>query len=310
MNSIQKIRDLLKNIDRDKKNNTGSVYINIVKNEFININGRIEVPKIPVKELDYDRAALIMENIIEYIPEFFKGHDLLVSRKPASEQHSLHFVKLIKGRLIDFIHIFKIYLKFEGDSRNIIERGNCDFYPSYHTDRIYYKSRLIPVNSVIENNSIVDFTPIQLIDADYVESDQNFFTSAVFDDVNKKGITNDIYDRLNLDVFNISPELYPFIAYDYFTACFNVLHPVKREIDEAIIIFEPVFLLIYNRYNELNKLKDMDEIRDKHSDSIELNNGSQEFSDEYLITLKDYFQRFSIYRDDDLSLKGWWRLKF
>ncbi len=312
MNSIQKIQNLLQGIDREKRNNTDidKVYINIVKNEFIIINERINIPKIPVKELEYKIAVPILKNLIEYIPEFLINHELLVDRKPASDQHCLHFIKKVKGRLINFIHIFKIYLKFEGDSQNIIERGDTDSYPSYHTDRIYYKSKLIPVSSVFEDNRKMDFEPIKLIESDYLESDQRLFTSAIFDEVNKKELTEDIINKLDLDVFNISIDLYPFIEYDYFTSCFNVLCPSIKEIEEGAMIFEPSFLTLYSRYNDLTNLNDLTEIGDKFEDSISFDDKIPILKEEYVIKLKEYFERFSIYRDDDLSLKGWWRIDF
>ncbi|MCU0822100.1 MAG: hypothetical protein MUC95_06465, partial [Spirochaetes bacterium] len=285
---------------------TGDIYINVIKNEFIMINGTVKIPKIPVKELDYNTAVTILEEAVKYIPEFLCGHDLLVDRKPAAEQHALHFVKAVNGIANDYIHIFKLYLKFEGDSRNVIDRGDTSNYPSYSTDRYYYKSRIIPVSSVTRDKDKIDFKPIRIITPDSISTDQKLFTSAIFDDLDRKELTRDIHKKLGLDIFSISTELYPFIVFDYFTACFNVLYPSSEEIEKAVRIFEPIFISAMDKYGGLLKLKNYEDIKSRYKDQLYFIDESFikiKFMDE----LKSYFQRWSLYRDDDLTLKGWWR---
>ncbi|MCP4552906.1 MAG: hypothetical protein GY834_12890, partial [Bacteroidetes bacterium] len=281
-----------------------------IKNEFIKFNGKLEIPKIPVKELSYDKALAIIKSIAKYIPEFLYDHELLIKRKPASEQHSLQFIKEIKGRVLDFIHIFKIYLKFEGDSKNIIEKGDTENYPSYTTDRFYYKSRIIPVTSVSREKSDINFQSIKLIDADYVnyiEGDNELFTAAVFFFFYKNGITKDINHKLNLDIYNISTDVYPFIVFDYFTACFNVLYPDHKAIDRSIEVFEPLFIILFNKYNDLDKIGNIDEIEEHFEESMYISDVT-ELKLQFISTLKSYFKQWSVYRDDDLLLKGWWRI--
>lgn len=306
MNSIEKIQYLLNNIDNNKVNKTEKIFINAVKNEFININSKLTIPRISVNELDYNLGLKIIEDIVDIIPEFLYGHNLLEHRKPASEEHNLHFIKQVKGRIIDFIHIFKIDFKFGGDSINIIEKGDSNNYPSYSTDRLYYKSRLIPIAKNANNQ--FDFEPIRLIVSNYIESDKLFFTSTIFDEVNKSVITEEIERKINLNVFNISQKLYPFIAYDYFTACFNVLWPGINQINESAEIFEPVFIVLYSKYNNINNLTSIEELNKLFIDSIIVDNLNLKISDLFVEKLHEYFKKYSIYRDDELMLKSWWRI--
>lgn len=305
MDVIQNINTLL-NKAAGNKNQTGEIYINVIKNEFIMINGRVRIPRIPVKEVDYDTAVPIIEEAVKYIPEFLSGHDILVDRKPAAEQHCLHFVKSVKGKAFDYIHIFKLFLKFEGDSRNIIEKGDTSNYPSYSTDRFYYKSRLIPVSSVTRDKEKIDFKPIRIITSNVVNSDQKLFTSAVFDELDRKELTRDIHEKLSLEVFNFSTEIYPFIVFDYFTACFNILYPSPEEIEKAVQIFEPLFITVCDKYSGIKTFKNYEEIKNLYQDQLY-------FIDEsfvkikFLDELKSYFKRWALYRDDELTLKGWWR---
>lgn len=303
-NPVNKIQSMLNRID-DSTNRTANIYLNAIKNEFIKLSGEIEVPRLSVKELDYTTAIKIFESIHEYIPEFLYGHRLLENRKPESDQHALHFVMPVRGKVLEYVHILKIYFKFGGDSVTITRKGDSDNYPAYKTDRLYYKSRIIPVKNYHDTDTI-DFEPVRFMILDYVESDQRLFTTSLFDEADTAETTKNIYKKINLDIFNISPEFYPFFVYDYLTSCFNILYPTNKEILEAINITEPVFLLIFAKYNILNKYADIEKAKNIYADIIDFENVS--LKDNYLPALQNYFKRFSVFRDDELSLKGWWKI--
>jgi hypothetical protein len=307
MDPAAKIQEIINGIDRNKKNNTGDIHINIVKNEFVTFNGSIVIPKIWVKELAYDISVDIVRNISEYIPEFLFGHMFLAKRKPAAELNTLQFVRRIEGKLIDFIHMFKIDFKFGGDSSNVIEKGDTAFYPSYKTNRVYYKSRLIPVRKQAQGPLPGDFEALKLQDSTYVETDQHLHTFAVFDDLNVKEITTEIFARLDLDVFNLSRRLYSFIEYDYFTSCMNVVKPDIAGIEAAAELFEPLFCIIYSRYRSVDGLGKADDITGCFPEKLVIANGELKAGDAFVEYMKKYFGRFSHERDDDLVLKGWWR---
>ncbi len=310
MNSIIRIQELINSLDSPDKNNAGDIFLNAISNEFITFNGTIKIPRLPVKELDYDLAVDIIKDLIKYLPDFFYDHSILEKRKPPSEQHSLHFVQLISGKHIYFIHIFKIHLKFSGDTSNIIEQGNSDYYPSYTTNRIYYKSKLIPENSILRHGkNIIDFTPIRLKDSASIESDRNFFTSTVFDEMDTKSITIELNKLIDSDLFKISPKLYPYISFDYFTAAFNILYPDQEEIRKGLDIFEPLFIYIYSNYLSYSKIITEKDIIEKFGNELDLKNNKVFLKDQFLDKLKSYFGRYSLYRDDDMILKGWRKFK-
>ncbi|MBN2039227.1 MAG: hypothetical protein JW864_04240 [Spirochaetes bacterium] len=307
MNAIKSINKALAGLTESHRNPAGSIFLNAVKNEFIRFNAEIQIPGIPVKELYYDLAFNIIKEIIKYIPEFLQGHTLLEKRKPASEQHSLHFIKHLKGTLLDFIHILKIDLKFSGDSDNITEKGDSNNYPAYKTDRFYYKSRLIPVISIKKNRYIEDFSSAKLFDITYIESDKRFFTSVIFDDIDTGRISGEIKTKIDPGIFRISQDLYPFIVYDYNTACLNILYPEKNEIEKSVLLFEPVFLSLYSKYKDINELIKISNILNTFDDSLK-GNKTLNLKKPHIEKLSKYFSRFSTHRDDDLMLKSWWKI--
>jgi len=305
MNAVQEIQKILSAIRPEEKNRAGGIYLNTIKNEFITFPGRVMIPKIPVKELPYQAAVKTVADLRQYFPEFLLGHALLEKRKPAADLHSLQFAMPMKGRLLGFTHFFKMDLRFGGDSSNVVEKGDTTLYPSYNTNRIYYKSRLIP--SVPGDGD--DFSPVQIFDEVTVESDMHFRTFAVFDEVGTRTITRELLERLALDVFSVSKELYPFVVFDFFTACFNVPYPTRAALDRALEIFEPLFFVLFGRYRSTDALAERDAILAAFPGRLEAAEGALAPTALFIGEMKDYFRQYAIIRDDELALKGWWMLE-
>ena len=283
--------------------------INVVGNEFITFRNTIQIPRISVRELDYKTAAGIMPLLARNIPEFFFGHHLLEKRKPASEQHSLHFVRGLDGRLLKFVHILKIDLMFGGDSSSVTDKGSTEFYPAFSTNRIYYKSKIVPVVSPVSSDKGFDFEPLRLKDFNRIESDNYFHTYAIFDDLNTREISKELCKSMPPGIFTISLDLYPFITYDYFTACLNVLNPDVVEIAIAAELFEPVFLYLYSQYKNIGTIVDPALLGESFKDKVEIHDYSIRLKPEFTETVKNYFHRFNQSRDDEMMVKGWRRFE-
>jgi hypothetical protein len=282
-----------------------TIFLNAILNEFMILGTSIRVPRIAVKELDYLTGLKIINSLARYIPDCLFGHTILEIRKPVSDQHVLQFVRRLKGKMLDFVHMFKIDLKFSGDPAGIVEKGNPDYYPAYMTDRLYYKSCIIPVKHIIDDNRITDFDPIRIMDVNTVESDQHFHTFAIFDDLNTKEMSEELCRHFDEDIFRLSLNLYTFFAYDYFTACFNALVPNNAELEQALALFEPAFIFLFARYRNIADLAPLEEIRRIFKDEIVCSQVGITLTEQFKNSLRNYFQRFSLVTDDALFLKGW-----
>jgi len=301
--AVNQINNYIRLIDPQNVNKTGNIYINILKNEFIMLNEEIIIPKIPVSKLSYNEALPIAQTIIPLIPLFLLGHTLLEERQPAHELHSLHFIRLLEGKCINFYHVLRLDFKFGGDSSTILEPGNNDFYPSYRTNRLYYKSRLVPTCK----DSSPPITPIKLIQSITTESDQYFHTYAMFDDIDTSNITNEFIQTLP-NIFSIPSSLYPFIVMDYYTACMNIPSPVPLELDRAIAIFEPLFFIIASHFIPIDSMISLNELEANFSERIEIKGQELVPASNLIQMASDYFNRYSLTRDEQCMLKGWWQL--
>jgi len=306
MQAYGEIQNILNEIDPGKKNRVRDLYMNIIHNEFIMLDGGFNVPRIPAGELPLEIATGIVKDIAGYIPEYLAGSILMKEKTPPSHQHSIQFIKKVKGRALDFVHYFDVDLKFSGDSSTVIERGNTDYYPSFSTDRIYFKSRLVPVTNARIIPEETEFSPVRIRDINRVEADEYFHTFAMFEDVNTKELSRELCGSLPESIFNISTSLYPFIVYEFFTACMSVPQPVPSELARAAEVFEPLFIFLFSRYKPVTDLLSTDMLEEHFSGMLELRGDEIFISDEFTGSAAEYFHRFGLFRDDDLTLRGWW----
>jgi len=299
-------------INNDEVNKTGKIFLNDLKNEFILLNGLIEIPKIFVGGLTDLQKIELTEIFIQYIPEFLKDHSLMIAPKPFVDNLSIHFAKQIKGKLFNYIHYFKIDLKFGGNPSTIIDKGGTDYYPSYKTDRLYYKSFLIPVENVkIEQDMIIDFESARVFSEIEITSDEQFHTFVLFQDINLNEKNDHILKKLNVSIFPFSSNIYQFVAYGFFSVVFNVPKPDKSELLRAADIFEPILIKLYSDFNpeKFSEIKNMIINKNDSSliDDLVFNENSIILSGTFEEKASFYFSRYSIFRDDALALKRWRR---
>jgi DNA primase len=75
-----------------------------------------------VSEITKEEYLRLSSIIINLIPEFLKGHEFSSKRFPSYEQHSLHFIKRIEGKIIDFIHLLRINFKQSREAAELSRR--------------------------------------------------------------------------------------------------------------------------------------------------------------------------------------------
>ncbi|RPI92916.1 MAG: hypothetical protein EHM32_08595 [Spirochaetales bacterium] len=306
MDMVEKIQGVLDGIDESVANDTGAIFINVIKNEFVLLDGRIGIPRLPVKEIDPGLAAGVLADVARFIPAYLGGRRFITGPVSAAHQHSLQFARRVEGAFLDFVHLFRIDLRYGGGADEFIEKGGTDFYPAYYTDRIYFKSRLVPVRKGAASEA--DFAPVRLVDSTYTDSDQYFHTYAIFDDTGYREATMELHRRIALDdVFPVSAAFYPFVEFDHFTACLNVPDPTPPEIAAAVKIFEPLFLYVLAKYRPLNGWFPRKEIEAVFPEIL-ISSEGVELGGDARARIAAYFARYSFFRDDELALRGWWRI--
>lgn len=298
-NPSDKIGEILSGIKFSDTNKTEGIYLDEVLNIFIKIDEEVTIPGISVKELDYSTGLSVFEKIARFTPLFFYKHLFMEKRKPAAEEHSLQFCRKLEGALIDLVHVIRFDFRFTPGSGIIVSPGNNDTYPSYKTDRLFYKSRLVPVAKG-SSPELVDSVKIK--DSEAMEADNRLFTSVVFDESSARSMSVELSKKAGPGIFPFPVNIYPFITYDYFTACLSLPDPLSHVIEEGAALFEPLFFYIFSLYRGIsdNAARAAEEI----PGSLIIEGDTLSLSEAYTEKLKIFFSRYSLYTDDNLMLQG------
>jgi len=297
-NISSEIAHILRSVD-NHSNIINGVYIDESLREFFLLKEEIVIPAIPVSEIDDENTISLTAIMSGLIPEFLKDHFYLEHKNPRSEQHAIHFARLVEGRTIDMVHMLRLDFKFTGTSGTIITSGDTGTYPSFSTDRLYYKSRLVPV---VKGSDISSFESLRLKDAVKVNTDRRLFTSVLFDEFNTREISIELSRRAGSDNFRIPVTIYPFITYDYFTACMNIPLPFSGKITEGALILEPLFLYLYCEFK--NSECTVQDAGTHWKESIDVNDGIIKLNSEFKKKLSSFFSDYNVYTDEELMIKG------
>lgn len=297
---IGSILALLKN---DQENDVTGIFIDETLREFFYLKKPVVIPSIPVSSIGHNDAFEIVKILEKIIPGFLSGHQYMEKRNPASEEHSIHFVSLESGRLIDFIHILRLDFKFSAHSGTIIKSGDSATFPSYSTERIYFKSRLVPVSRGSSMNNF-DFIKLKAsVRVEAADANKRLFTSVLFDDFSSREISIELSRKAG-DIFRIPVTIYPMVVYDYFTACLNVPDPALNKITEAVLMFEPLFLYLFSDVSGMGNTLVADGVN-AWPECLENSGEGLALKPGYAEKLREFFSCYSLFADDDLMLKGW-----
>ncbi|HOP30892.1 MAG TPA: hypothetical protein P5120_13570 [Spirochaetota bacterium] len=299
------IKKMLQGAGDKSINSITGIFIDETLSEFYQLNSEIIIPHLPVKEIDLKNSHELAGLLIPRIPEYFTLHTFLEKRKPSSEQHSLHFIRHVEGTVVDFVHIIRFDFRFSGRRGRIIDKGDSEKYPSYAADMLYFKSHLVPVYKGSDPDELVS---VRLKESIEIESDKRLFTSVIFDEYSSREISIELSRRAGADIFSVPLKIYPFINYEYFTACLNIPDPSPERIAASVQIFEPLFIYIYFNYRTSNDIIDIESVN-RFADSIEIVDDKVSLKPQFLLDLKDYFSSYTLSTDDELLLKGWKRFK-
>ncbi|HPS56847.1 MAG TPA: hypothetical protein PK514_01970, partial [Spirochaetota bacterium] len=294
---------ILGSLKKEQGNSINGVFIDETLREFFYLKAPIVIPAIPVSSIGHNNASEIVKIVSKVIPGFLAGHLYMEKRNPASEEHSIHLFSSLSGRVVDFIHILRLDFKFSANSGAIVKAGDSATFPSYSTQRIYFKSRLVPVS---KGSSTADFDFIRLKKSVRVESGEEhkrLFTSVLFDDFSSREISIELSRKAG-DIFGIPVTIYPMVVYDYFTSCLNVPEPAGDAIEKAAFMFEPLFLYMFSDVSGRGQSL-VQEGLNAWPDCLESAGEGLTIKPGYSDNLRQYFSCYSLFADDDLMLKGW-----
>ncbi len=300
---VEEIRLLLQSADADAPPHVAGIFLDETLREFFLLDKPIQVPSIPASSIDHDNARGIIEQLLPIIPSYLAGHRYFEKRNPSSEEHSIHLGRIIPGRVMDFVHMLRLDFKFSANSGTIVSQGDSGRFPVYTTDRIYFKSRIVPV---ARGSELFRFDSLRLKDSVRVEAEETsrrLFTSVLFDDFSSREISIELSRKAG-EIFNIPVTIYPMINYEYFTACLNVPDPSAQKLVSAVSVFEPLFVFLYSDMTGGIKDSLLEWVKIL-ADSLEISADAIVMKGQLVVKMKDFFSGYTVSTNEELMLKGW-----
>ncbi len=294
-----KIQSFLK--DADSGGEPPQAFYTHSKKEFWKLSKVFQIPEISVKSLDYGVAAKFLHGILSELGPFLSKHEFLPHRRPHSEEHSVHFVRPFSGRVLDFVHVVRLDFRYYPESGTMVSPGSTDFYPSYESDRVFYRSLLVPIGKGRDFRKIES---VKLESSQEIETDGNRFSAVIFDEGSMVKKSQGYLKMLHADYFPIPIEVYQPLFFDYMTLCLNMPVPLEETLMAALDIFEPLFLFFARR----GKI----DIEGSSGAFPDLLSGAQEnaeISPRFGSQLKKFFHSYRLVSDHEAASRGIKRLE-
>jgi hypothetical protein len=240
------------------KNLASSLFIDNLHCPYLEFNKEYILPSSSsVNGVDYLAADRYLQEISGFIPEMIRNMSVLPEPRPKKEIGKIFLIKeLASVNEQKFLWILALDVSHLGGASNdkIITHSNQDRTPSLHTNRIYFSSKIVPIESLFYKEGIVqgfDTYEIKEILSDLiigggVDSIIKPY-SEIFDeaDFSKQ-------ERVILDLYNITDEcwrignVYQPFGIDYLSLSYRSLEIESFRIDEVwrelgSIIWNPEF---------------------------------------------------------------------
>lgn len=227
-------------------------YIDTFRLPYIRFGETFAWGGVSIDEVHGHEAARLVETLVQLVPSFVAGCEILPVAKPHKNSDQLHFVRFLKAPengQPGFIYLIKIKPGYFGgaDEGEIISPASQSNGPVFTTDRIYYQARILPVKSLsMQGGQILDFEAWQIEAAIFQvtqkEKYRDFWSTILFDDVDYSEINSDFTDRFNPGEEWKMKRLFPPFIVDYLSLAFNLISP--KLILPAFPIYQKIFAAV------------------------------------------------------------------
>ncbi|MCB1171915.1 MAG: hypothetical protein KDK39_00045 [Leptospiraceae bacterium] len=205
---------------------------------YAKFDGFFTMPAVPLDGPDLAVCQQILDCLQQRLPAWVAGTNLLPEVRPVRDARQLHFVQEYQADENKYLYILRLHLDYMGGATpgEILQEARQDLTPIYHSDRLYYQARILPIKRVERHDGwIVDFEADQiketLFEVSSNDTQRDLWSSVLFDDVD----FSHLQDKF-LDYFKFGSQwqpgrlFYPFVV-DSLTLGLNLLdpHPICRE---------------------------------------------------------------------------------
>lgn len=247
-------------IDPDR-NQPSILAIDTFHHPYLQFKEQFVLPTVNLYGIEIEQARSLLAPLVAQVPGFVHGCDVLPEPRPIKENNYLHLVRALKIEDREYIFLIKILAQYLGGatSDEILQAASSGVSATVRTDRIYFHSRLIPVENIdYEQGRVVDFKPVRLRDAllDGITRAQGFHVATkemrvldMFDEIDYSQANEELTRMFSVGVEWAPGKVFrPFLV-DYHTLTMNIVYPDVRLIDDYLKHFHRGFDTLLNDLN-------------------------------------------------------------
>ncbi len=222
-------------LECDGKNKPGEIFVDNLHSPYIKFSEQFVLPSSAITRPEFPAIVDFVQILNKFLPEAIAGTSLLAEPRPKKETGRLFFVRPILFENRKFLYVFSTDMQYLGGAKpeEIKKTSGQNLSPSVVTDRIYFQTKIFPVESYTEDgDSVTDFKSVRFqggvfrIDAERDSESKPRRFSEIFDELDFSDLESKIREELG-----INSEIWPMgrvyspIGIDYLALSMRFLNP-------------------------------------------------------------------------------------
>ncbi len=266
---VKTLNKLLKNANQNR-NKPSSLFVDNLHTSFLEFEEKYILPSTSVFEIEYESAASYLKSLVRLAPELISDFCVLPEPRPKRDSDRLFLIRpfypegetfrenspqVWKEHPPKYAVLISFFLMHLGgatkeDVQFAAYQGRT---MSAHTKRVYFSTRVIPIESLtLEDSVVVDFIPRKYIESDFMIQ----ISPDTFDGV--RHTYSEIFDEIDYskqvkiinEIIGIQPgdwtlgKIFEPLAVEYLTLTARFLDPSAENIAKDFISFHQVVDLL------------------------------------------------------------------
>jgi|GEM_PF-1170904 len=250
MKNVDDVNNFISFLNRN--NQKHSLFVDNMHSPYIRLNESYILPGISTLEPEWEAKIEMIKILAHNLPEAISGTSFLPEPRPKKDIFKLFFVRPILFQSRQHLYIFSVTLQYLGGAtaEQIQEHSIQGRTPTIETDRIYFETKVIPIESIeFLGQNVIDFKvrPFQesshFWQAERQPNQSIRRHSEIFDELDFSEKELDLKEKLGItsSVWSLG-NIYSPIGIDYFALGHRFLIPSVREVISELRHFDRVLL--------------------------------------------------------------------
>ncbi|GBF39729.1 LIC_10030 family protein [Leptospira johnsonii] len=269
LNEVKELNRLLQN-HSNGRNKVNSVYVDNLHTSFVEFEEKFILPSTSVFEIEFSAAESFLKSILQLAPELIADSLVLPEPRPKRDIDRLFLIKpfytegemfrenspeVWREKLPPFAIVTSFHIMHLGGApkEDIYTQASQGKTMSVYTNRAYFSSRVIPLDSLtVLEDAVIDFTAKKYQESDFmVQISRDSFEgvrhtySEIFDEVDYSKQVSFIHESLGITPADWSlGKIFAPLAVEYMTLTARFLDPSLDRIAKDFNSFHQVVDLL------------------------------------------------------------------